>query len=146
MVDNPLSIMDPLRNFFATQSINTAANLFINLVVSTIVGGIVLLIIVEIFGKKWGEEVSIKNAFLVVLFINLINIFGIIGITGTFVAWIPYMLLILPLLVWIGIFKALFSEMSNLHLLMTALIGYAVSIYLVPYLVAQVMSFIPLPV
>lgn len=144
MADNPLSILDPLTNFF-TGNLSTAGNLLINLIVSTVVMGIIFLIIVEIFGKKWGENVNAKNAFLVVFFINLLNIFGVIGIIGTYIAWIPYILLILPLLVWIIVLKGLFGGMSALHLVITAVVGYAVSIYVAPYFIALAWQFVPLP-
>jgi hypothetical protein len=143
MADNPLSILDPLRNFFAA-GLSGKASLFANIIVSTIIGGIVLLLIVKILGAKWGENVSAKGAFLAVFFVNLINIFGVIGIIGTYISFFPPLLLILPLLIWIGIFKLLFSEMSAAHLIITAVIGYFVSIFAVPYLLAIVLPLLPL--
>ncbi len=143
MAENPLSIMDPIANFFASENISYAASLFANLVISTIIGGLILAVIVKIIGKEWGENVSALNAFALVLIINLINIFGIVGIIGTYIAFIPYMLLILPLIIWIALVKLFFGEMTNLHIVIVAVIGYAVSIFLVPYMVAMLLPLIP---
>jgi hypothetical protein len=117
--------------------------LAINIIVSTIIGGIVLLILVEIIGKKFSEEVHPVNAFLVVLIINLINILGVLGFITPYISFIPFLPVILPVLVWIILIKLFFSEMSILHAIIVGVIGWLLSIFLIPYLVGIASGFIP---
>ena len=117
--------------------------LAINIIVSTIIGGIVLLILVEIIGKKFSEEVHPMNAFLVVLIINLINILGVLGFITPYISSIPFLPVILPVLVWIILIKLFFSEMSIMHAIIVGVIGWLLSIFLIPYLVGIASGFIP---
>ena len=115
----------------------------INIIISTIIGGIVLLILVEIFGKKFSEEVHPVNAFLVVLIINLINILGVLAFITPYISFIPYIPVILPVLVWILLIKIFFKEMSILHAVILGVIGWLLSIFIIPYLVGIASGFIP---
>lgn len=117
--------------------------LAINIIVSTIIGGIVLLILVEIIGKKFSEEVHPVNAFLVVLIINLINILGVLGLITPYISFIPFLPVILPVLVWIILIKLFFSEMSILHAIIVGVVGWLLSIFLIPYLVGIASGFMP---
>jgi hypothetical protein len=115
----------------------------VNLIISTIVGGIVLLIVLEVFSKKFGERVSPMNAFIVVLLVNVINLIGLMGILLPFVAAIPYGSIILPLLVWIVFIKIFFGELSFLHVVIIAVVFFALTILVVPALVSLITPFIP---
>jgi len=121
--------------------------LVMNLILSTIVGGIVILVIIMIFSKKFGEQVSPLNAFILAFIVSLINLFGVVGILGSLLIMIPFgglITMLLPILVWVVLVKVFFREMSLLHVLIISVICYFVSIYLVPMLVGTAAGFIPL--
>jgi hypothetical protein len=117
-----------------------------NIILSTIIGGIVILIVVEIFAKKSGAMVNPMHAFLLSLGINVINLPIIMGLIYQFIAYIPFMGVIvgfLPIIIWIVLTKLLFKEMEILHILIISILGYFLSIYLVPSLVGMVSAYIP---
>ncbi|MCK4531579.1 MAG: hypothetical protein KAT94_01820 [Candidatus Aenigmarchaeota archaeon] len=117
--------------------------LAINVIVSTIIGGIVLLILVEIIGKKFSEEVHPANAFLVVLIINLVNLLGVLGFIVPYISFIPFLPVILPVLIWITLIKLFFKEMGITHAILVGVVGWLLSIFLIPYLVGMASGFIP---
>ncbi|MEE9323498.1 MAG: hypothetical protein V3U72_03040 [Candidatus Aenigmarchaeota archaeon] len=117
--------------------------LAINVIVSTIIGGIVFLILVEIIGKKFSEEVHPVNAFLVVLIINLVNFLGVLGFIIPYISFVPFLPVILPVLIWIILVKVFFKEMSILHAVILGVVGWLLSIFLIPYLVGIASGFIP---
>ena len=117
------------------------AALGLNLILSTIVGGIVIVILLAIFSKAWKEQVKYQNAFLMVILINIINLFGVIGFLSPY---IPAALsLFLPLLIWIGFAKGFFAEMKWWQAIVLGIIGYGLSIFLIPSLTAAASGFIP---
>ena len=118
-------------------------NLAVNIILSTIVGGIILVFVVGIISKGSSERVSYMNAFLLVLIINIINFLGIIYFLQPYLEFIPYISLLLPVLVWIGLVKVMFGEMKIIHVLIVAVIGYAISILVVPTLVGILWDYIP---
>ena len=63
MVDFPSNLLDPAAVFsFATsQSAGSWLALGINTILSTIIGGIVLIILVEMFSHKFGESIKPQN-------------------------------------------------------------------------------------
>lgn len=115
-------------------------NLGVNLILSTIIGGLVLLIILEIVGKEWGESVHPVNSFILVLIINIINLLGVVNLLG----FITYYVFIVPLLVWIVLVKAFFHEMEFKHAIVVGIIGYLISIFVVPYLVGLIVGLLGL--
>ena len=115
-------------------------SLGINLILSTIVGGIIIAILLAIFSKAWKEQVKYQNAFLMVLLINLVNLFGVLAFISPSV---PAAGLVIPLLVWIGLTKAFFSDLSWKHALVTGAVGYVVSIFLIPNLVGLASGYLP---
>jgi len=126
-------------NTLATSAdMNTWLNMGINLIISTIIGGIVLVAIIGILSKQWGESVKIGNAFLVVLIINVINIFGILGFLG----FLGIISMILPVLIWIGLVKAFFGELSIVHAVIVGVVGYIISIFIIPILLSMVMGYV----
>lgn len=136
---------DFLTNLVTSLGVNFAnpITLAINIILSTIIGGIVLLILVEIIGKKFSEEVHPANAFLVVLIINLINILGVLAFITPYISFVPFLPVILPILIWIVMIKIFFKEMSILHAVILGVIGWLLSIFLIPYLVGIASGFIP---
>ena len=145
MADFP-NLLDP-QAFFSTatsQSANYWIALGVNTILSTIIGGIVLIILVEIFSHKFGESIKPQNAFLVVLLANVANNFGVLGLLGGFLSGIPYLILALPLIVWFVLIKVFFSQMNILHAFLVALIFYCNRLLLLPYLPNIVAVFLPL--
>lgn len=136
---------DILTNLVTSLGVNftNPITLAINVIVSTIIGGIVLLILVEIIGKKFKEGIHPANAFLVVLIINIINLLGIIALIASFISFVPFLPVILPVLIWIILIKLFFKEMKFSHAILVGIIGWAISIFLVPYLVGMASGFIP---
>lgn len=143
MVDMPMGL-EAIYGLATGGTVGTWVGLGINLVVSTIVMGIVLMVILEIISKAWGEPVKVTNAFLVALLINIINLPIITGLLGSFITLIPFGLLIFPLIVWIVLIKAFFREMSLIHSVILGVIGFILSIYLIPILVGMVTGYLGL--
>lgn len=110
-------------------------NLGINLFLSTLVGGIVLLIIIEILAHEWAEFISPANAFIVVFLVNVANFaLGSLGLLGA-LSFIPMAGLVVPLLIWILLVKVFFWEMELKHTVIIAVIGFVLSVFLVPFIV-----------
>ena len=125
-----------------TQSWVYWLNLGIGVILGTLVGGIVLLVVLGIATKAFGESTHLVNAFTVSLLINIINVIGVIG----FLAGIAGPLaLIVPLLVWFGLTKVFFSELSLVHVAIVSIVAFLLSIFLVPILVGMVASYLPIP-
>jgi hypothetical protein len=118
-----------------------------NLILSTIVGGIVILVVVEILAKKFSEEVNPMHAFLLALSVNIINIPIVMGLLYGFLSYIPLMGLIagfLPVIIWIVLTKLFFRDMGIMPILIIGVLGYFLSIYVIPSLVNIVASYIPM--
>ncbi len=118
-------------------------NLAIGMILSTIIGGIVLIVVLQIFNRIYGETTNPKNAFLVVLIASIINYFGIMGILLPYLYMVPLIGVILPLLIWILLMKVFFEDMSFLHVVIVAVIFYALTLLLIPMVVSMVAGFIP---
>jgi hypothetical protein len=114
--------------------------ILINLIISTIVGGIVLIFVLIFFNRIYGEMLNYKRAFIVVLLANLINLVGIVGFLTPFIAGIPFIGIILPLLIWVVLLKIFFEDMSFLHALVVGAVFFVLTIVVVPYLVGLVGS------
>ena len=136
---------DFLTNLISSLGVDFAnpITMAMNVIVSTIVMGIVLLIVVEIMGKKFSEEIHPLNAFLVALVINIINIPIVFGLISSFASFVPFLPAVLPLVIWIVVVKLFFREMSFLHAIMVGVIGWFLSMFLITYLVGIVSGFIP---
>jgi hypothetical protein len=136
---------DVLTNLVTSLGMNftNPITLAINLILSTIIGGIVLLIIVEIFGKKFKEKIHPANAFLVVLIINIINLLGVTALIMPMLSSIPFLAVILPVIIWVVLIKLFFKEMKFTHAILVGIVGYALSIFLIPILVGMASGFVP---
>ena len=118
-----------------------------NLILSTIVSGIVILVVVEIFSKKFSQDVNPMHAFMLALVVNIINIPIVMGLLYTFLSYIPLIGIIaslIPIIIWIGLTKLFFKEMGILQVLVIGVLGYFLSIYVVPSLVNIVAGFVPI--
>jgi hypothetical protein len=146
MVDFPSNFLDPntVMGFANGQSAGSWLALGINTILSTIVGGIVLMVLVEIFSHKFGESIKPQNAFLVVLIANVVTNFGILGLLSGFLASVSFLIIILPLVVWFVLIKLFFHEMNILHAFLAAVIFFVLSMLLIPYLTSFIAGFIPI--
>jgi len=135
-----MGLPDLFYNIALTNTAGGWLSLGINLILSTLIGGIVILIVVGILGKKWGESLKLVNAFFIVFIINIINIIGIGGFLATI---IPMGTIVFTFFVWLILIKIFFSEMPWKHAFITSIIGYVLSIFLIPYLVGYFYSLIP---
>jgi hypothetical protein len=72
---------------------------------------------------------------LVVFLANLINMVGIVGLLTPFIAGIPFIGIILPLLIWVVLLKLFFEDMSFLHALVIGAVFFALTIIAIPYLI-----------
>ena len=111
------------------------ATIIINLVLSTVIGGIVLIIVLSFFNRIYGEMLNLKRAFMVVLLANILNFVGVVGLLTPIIGGIPFIGIILPLLIWVVLLKLFFEDMSFLHALVVGAVFFALTIVLIPYLV-----------
>jgi hypothetical protein len=140
---------DPLSSLSGIMelTLSNPVGLVTGLILSTIVGGIVILIIVELLARKFAAEIKPLNAFLLAFVVSLINLFGVVSLLGGFLMAIPMgsiVVLLLPIIVWIVLVKVFFSDLGIVPLLIISVIGYFVSIYIVPMLVSLIAGFLPL--
>ncbi len=113
----------------------------VNIILSTIIAGAVIAFVALILGKKSGEEVNVGNAFLMSIVVSAINFFGIMGILGGIV---PFLAILLPLIVWIVLSKFFFSELSISYIFLIAVLGYGLSMFVVPVLTGSVVAYLPI--
>ncbi len=114
----------------------------VNIILSTIISGIALVIVVKMLSRKY-EYVESGNAFIMALVVNIINFFGVAGVLGLFLP-LPFVGLFLPLIIWIVLAKFFFSEMSFSHVLALAFIGYVLSLFAIPPITETIKGFIPI--
>jgi len=146
MVDFPSNLLDPqaIYSYATGQSAGSWLSLGISVIVSTLVGGILLIVLVEVFSHKFGESIKPQNAFLVTLLANIVTYFGIIGLLSGFLSSVPYVIILLPLVVWFVLIKVFFSQMNILHAFLVAVIFFMLSMLVIPTLVSLVSGFIPM--
>jgi hypothetical protein len=140
MVDFP-NFLDPqaVMNFANTQSWGGWISIGINLILSTIVSGIVLIVLVEVFSHKFGESIKPQNALLVALLGNIINTVLLMFVVGL----VPFGVYVIPIAVWFALMKLFFPEMNMLHAFLVAVIFFFLTILLIPTLVGMLSVFIP---
>jgi hypothetical protein len=141
---DPLSIpgLEVINQLATGASWQAWINLGISFIVSTLIGGLVLLVILSVLSKAWNEPIRAANAFLVVLVINIINMPIIYGLLGPIIAFIPFSAIVFPLVVWIVLIKLFFKDMKALHAVVTGIIGWVVTMMFVTSLVVMVMGMI----
>ncbi len=114
--------------------------IIINLVISTVVGGIVLIFVLMAFNRMYGEMLVLKRAFVVVFIVNLINFVGVVGFLTPLIAGIPFIGIILPLLIWVVMLKVFFEDMSILHALVVGAVFFVLTLIVIPWIIGQVGS------
>jgi hypothetical protein len=142
---DPVSSLDGILGNL-DLSFGNPVSLGVNIFLSTIIGGLVILIIVEVFSKKFSKAVNPMHAFLVSLAASVINLLGIISVLGAFVGSLPLVgmiVMLLPVIVWVAMIKIFFSHFSIKHSLIIGVICYLISIYLIPSLVSMASAFVP---
>lgn len=130
-----------------TSSVGSWTGLLINLIISTLVGGLVFFIVVKLIASKLGDNVGLSRVFLAVFVINLISLPIIWGLTISAIAVIPFVGIIFPLLpflIWLLVVKVSFGDMAWSHVFIVTIIGYVLSIYVVPTLVWSIRGLLPL--
>lgn len=140
-----MNFLDPnaLYQTATSQGFSYWISMGVQIITSTIIGGLVLVVLAYLFSQKFNESISPANAFLVALIGNVINFFGIMGILLSFMAVVPFAGIILPIAVWIVLMKVFFSQMSIIHVVILALVFFGVTMFVTPYLTQMVMGFIP---
>ena len=131
----------------AMSSVGSWAGILINIIVSTIVGGLVFLLVVKLISSKLGDNVGSGRVFLAILVINLISLPIIWGLTTQAISSIPLTGIIfpfLPFLIWLGVVKLSFGGMPWSHVLLVTIIGYILSIFVIPTLVWSVRGILPI--
>ena len=143
MADGLPAGLEAVFNLATGQGFGTWINMGINLIASTIVGGIVLIAILATVGKAWHENVPMARSFFVVLVINLITQFGIVGLLTGFLPGIAMASIIINLLLWIGLIKLFFGQMKISHAAIVGIVGYIVNLIVVPVILGMVLGLLP---
>lgn len=112
----------------------------VGLLVNILVGGIVLIIILELFGRHWGEHVTPVNAFFVVLIATLVNMFGVTGVLAAMIPLGFWGSLVISFVVWFVLIKAFFSDLEIKHAAIVAVVVIAVNMLLLPTILGFVMG------
>ena len=137
------NLLDPqsIFSFANTQTAGGWLGRGIDLILSTVVGGIVLIVLAEVFSHKFGESIKPQNAFLISLLGNIVILvvfmFGVASL-------VPMGGVVVPLLVWFFLMKMFFSQMNVFHAFLVAVIFFFLTILIVPSMVAMASGFIPM--
>ena len=131
----------PFAGIVNSLNLANPISLGVNIILSTLIGGIVFLIVAEFLAKGFRENIKVYRAFLVVLIINIINMFGVINLIPQ-ISVLPSF--VLQVLIWIGLVKVAFSGMSVKHAVVVGVVGFIVSILVIPSLVGIVGSYVPI--
>ncbi len=130
--------LNSVAQLASTNATGFWITIIINLVISTLVGGIVLILVLMAFNRMYGEMLVLKRAFVVVFIVNVINFVGVVGFLIPVIAGIPFIGIILPLLIWVAMLKVFFEDLSILHALIVGAVFFVLTIVAVPYLVGVV--------
>lgn len=127
-------------------NVGPVGGILVNLALSTIVGGVVFLIITKLIARKFHESVGLKQVMMVMFLINIINIPVVWGFTLQQVSSMPLLSSVypfLPLIVWFVVVKLVFSGMKISHSLLVSILGYILSLLVIPIIVLSVRAFLP---
>jgi hypothetical protein len=112
----------------------------INFLLNALIGGVVLVVILEIFGHHWGEHITPLNAFFAVIVANLISMFGVLGILSSLLPLGYYGAVLLSLVVWIVLIKAFFSDLELKHAAIVGIVVVVANMLVLPYIVSSAFS------
>ncbi len=129
-----------------TQSFSSVDAVLISLLVSTLAGGIVFLLVVELLAKKLHDRISVMRVFLAVFIINVISLPLVWGMSVQAIASLPFASAILPfapLLIWFIVVELLFKDIAVSHSFIISIIGYILSILIIPTVSIVLRSLLP---
>jgi len=106
----------------------------INIILSTIVGGILLILVMAIFNKKYGGQTQPGKIFFVVLIINTLTFFGVFGILLSILIGVPLAGFLIPIIIWAIVLTLAFPDMHFIHNVVIAIIFVLLTITLVPFI------------
>ncbi|HDD45895.1 MAG TPA: hypothetical protein ENG42_00320 [Candidatus Aenigmarchaeota archaeon] len=116
----------------------------INILVSTIITGIVILILAYILTRSSGGEINPINVFIIALITSIINATPVLSFFASLLPAVPFLHLLLPLVLWILLLKLFIRDMELVHVLILALVCYIFTSFLLPLITPMLMGFIPL--
>lgn len=137
-------MVDILSGITGGLNFGDPISLAVNLILSTIVMGILIIILTKIIARGGDEDVALSHAFMLALIINIINMPILSGVIYGFVSFIPFVGIVLPLIVWIAGTKLFFSGMHIIHAVIIGIVGFAVSLLVLPTIIGMIAGFIPL--
>lgn len=142
---SPGGILGSFADMAMSKGVGGWISIGISFVVSTLVGGLILVALLKVLDAVWGEDYDIGRAFLVALVINALNL-PFVNIIFSFLGFVPPMLLMAA--IWILLIKVFFHEMPWPKAALTGIAGFALNYLVAPLIVGlvagTVMSFIPL--
>jgi len=114
----------------------------VSFLLNVLVGGIVLVVILELLGHHWGEHINPINAFFAVFISSLIAMFGGVVVSGFLGSLGYYGYLLFSLLVWFALIKVFFRDLATKHAVLAALVVFVANMLVVPMVVGAVSGFI----
>jgi len=143
---NFLFDLEGMYSFATSQGYIYWINLGISIILSTIIGGIVLIIVAKTLSKWTGNISNYSRVFMLVLIVNVINFFGFLGVLLPFLTFIPilgsFIAIALPLLVWIVLLKLMFGELTIKGVVILGIVSLILSFTVIPIMVTTAGSFI----
>lgn len=133
-----------ITSLLGSFSFDAPINLAVNVILSTIVMGIVIIVLTKIIARDVDEEVEMTHAFGLALLINIINMPILSALLLGFMSLVPFGSIIIPLLVWIIATKLFFMHIHIAHAAIIGVIGFVLSLLVIPLIVNAIIGFIPL--
>lgn len=124
----------------SSLNLSNPITLGLNIILSTLIGGIVFLIVVKLISKSFHENAKSWHAFVVVFVINLINMFGLINLVPVISAAPAF---VIQVIIWIVLSKLAFMDLSFKHAIVVGIVGFIVSMLILPYLVGIASYYLP---
>jgi hypothetical protein len=144
MADLPFDITtftDP-----ATGAIDPWVSIAVELVVGTIIGGILLINVLGVFNKIYGDILEYKRSFLVVGVANMINLVGLRGFISPMLKELPAAEAIveyaIPAVIWVFLLKVFFEDMNLTHATVVGIVFFGITLILVPTYVNMALGYI----
>ncbi|MBN2101892.1 MAG: hypothetical protein JW716_03410 [Candidatus Aenigmarchaeota archaeon] len=116
----------------------------VNIILSTIVMGIVIIVLTKIIARGPDEDIAPTHAFMLALLINIINMPIFSGLIYGYIAFIPLIGIIFPLIVWILGIKLFFKDVHMMHAIIIGVIGFVLSLLVIPTIIELLAGFIPI--
>jgi len=135
---NIIPDLTEFNNLANLQGAEYWLSLGINLIIATIVGGIVLILVMVIYNKRYGGATQPGKIFFVVLIINFLTFFGLLGAVLPVIAMVPFGGLILPWIIWVIVLTLAFPDTHFLHNIILGLIFVLLTVTLVSSIVSLI--------